>query len=254
MVFWLVCKSGWGSGALLCNNYPRLSSVPTELRAVLVDVASLCSGNILSTCEGRPWHTGEPYHLRDCIFLELRELQQGVFPWCCMHYVGPYSSAWQRSWIDLHDCVLAISSVTFVSELVKVSLSLNTAFLPIVLSRIHLNLPIKLTWFGHLPDGQMGGTLSCSLQSDPRGYTSYCKHSDDWSLLSLWWSSQGSQRLQWLPPCDVDVIAHAYWASDFLLPSGVRCHSTPLFLWGYSHFWLNETLQHKYNLHPLPVF
>lgn len=107
-----MCKSGWGSGTLLCNNYPWLSSVPTDLRAVLVDVASLCSGNILSACEGRPWHTGKPYYLRDCIFLELRELQQGVFAWCCMYYVGPYSSAWQRSWIDLHDFVLAISSVT----------------------------------------------------------------------------------------------------------------------------------------------
>lgn len=116
-----------------------------------------------------------------------------------------------------------------------------------MLSRIHLNLPIKLSWFGPLPGD--GGEKPWAVLSKviPEGlHYSCCRHLDDWWFLSLLWSSQGSQRLQtviaplWCRyhcPCILGKwLSPSIWCE-------VWCDSTALLLWGYSHLpsaWLNS--------------
>ncbi|KAK0151644.1 hypothetical protein N1851_007054 [Merluccius polli] len=90
----------------------------------------------------------------------------------------------------------------------------NVAFLPKVLSRTHLNQPIRLARFDS-PSEEGRSELLCPVRA-LRAYIAAAAGIRQGCALS-------KQRLShWV----VDAIAHAYGASGRPPPSGVRCHST----------------------------
>ncbi|KAK0136265.1 hypothetical protein N1851_027837 [Merluccius polli] len=90
----------------------------------------------------------------------------------------------------------------------------NVAFLPKVLSRTHLNQPIRLARFDS-PSEEGRSELLCPVWA-LRAYIAATAGIRQGCALS-------KQRLShWV----VDAIVHAYGASGCPPPSGVRCHST----------------------------
>lgn len=130
---------------------------------------------------------------------------------------------------ELHALSVSDSCLRWNSDGSGVTLWPNTAFLPKVLSRAHLNQPIRLAQFD-LPPGERGDDpeLLCPVRA-LRIYTAAtaCIRRSDQLFLCYGGPNRGcavsKQRLShWI----VDIIAHAYRACDRLLPSGVRSHST----------------------------
>lgn len=130
---------------------------------------------------------------------------------------------------ELHALSVSDSCLRWQPDGSGVTLWPNAAFLPKVLSRAHLDQPIRLARFDP-PSGVPGGDpeLLCPVRA-LRAYTAATAgvRRSDQLFLCYGGPRRGhavtKQRLShWI----VDVIAHAYQTGGRLPPSGLRCHST----------------------------
>ncbi|KAK0150202.1 hypothetical protein N1851_008886 [Merluccius polli] len=103
----------------------------------------------------------------------------------------------------------------------------NVAFLPKVLSRTHLNQPIRLARFDS-PSEECRSELLCPVRA-LRAYiaaTAGIRQSEQLFVCHGGPNRGRALSKQRLSHWVVDAIAHAYGASGRPPPSGVRCHST----------------------------